>query len=137
MPGVEGPTRDIPEEWKDFHPPSLAAGHWMSFGPTEAVLTVADRPQTASSYGNAKKELEHGKSSLWKGTIWLTEVSISIHALLRALTSSDAWPQCPCADQLDIHSQQKFNTRKSRLTRTWLTHRALGGFYTAYAWAWT
>lgn len=92
MPGEEGQTRDIPEEWKDFHPPSLAAGHWMSFGPTEAVLTVADRPQTASSYGHgiAKKELEHGKSSLWKGTIWLTEVVFSSRALPKALTSSDA-----------------------------------------------
>lgn len=69
---ASGSKDAIPEEWKSYEPPSLVKGDWRSFGPTEAALTVIER-----NCGTEKHHVKHDRrkpSSLWRGTIWLTEV---------------------------------------------------------------
>lgn len=61
--------------------PSMAKGHWRSFGPTEALLTsvsaASPDQHTNFDYKKWTKRLHADRypSSLWHGTIWLTDVS--------------------------------------------------------------
>ncbi|KAK9900865.1 hypothetical protein P389DRAFT_18744 [Cystobasidium minutum MCA 4210] len=97
----------IPDEWKGYQPPSLNKGHWRTFGPTEAVLIVADGPRgphhgepaATGSYRHVKRRLDNAKTaSLWKGTIWLTETQL-IFVLLK-----DAAPERVDPAEMDASS---------------------------------
>lgn len=102
--------QDISEEWRKYDPPSLTRGDWRSFGPTEAVLTVAEQCGSGTegeiNMRHLKKELEKAVSSLWKGTIWLTEVCLPL-SLLRSISWS--WLRCrsSVADDLRLFFPQR------------------------------